>query len=185
MGLRFGRCEKEPTLRVSLLGYVDNVEKIAAACAKATREQKSAAVLLDEFDLESARRYLGRVLSRGHEGIAEFAYFIFSIEEVSRVLTHQLVRHRIASYLQMSSRDTDLSDAGYVIPPEVAKKRETKKAFIEAMKRSKASYKNLLRKGINYEDARYLLPDGMETHIALVLDSAQERNGRYETWRER
>jgi thymidylate synthase (FAD) len=158
-------------LRVSLLGYVEDIEKIAAACAKATRGQKPASMLLDEFNLESARQYLGRVLSRGHEGIAEFAYFIFSIENVSRVLTHQLVRHRIASYLQMSSREIDLSNTEYIIPPNVKKNLETKKTFEKSMERSKASYKNLLKRGISPEDARYLLPDGIATHIAVAINA--------------
>lgn len=159
------------TLHVSLLGHVENIERIAAACAKATRQRESAADLLDQLDLESARKYLGRVLSRGHEGIAEFAYFVFSVSGVSRVLTHQLVRHRIASYLQMSSRDIDLSSTGYIMPPEVAKNPQTKKTFTESMKKSSASYRDLLEKGINFEDARYLLPDGIETHIAIAMNA--------------
>jgi thymidylate synthase (FAD) len=57
------------------------------------------------------------------------------------------------------------------MPPDVAKNRETKKAFEQSMKNSSASYKNLLEKGISYEDARYLLPDGMETHIAVAMNA--------------
>jgi thymidylate synthase (FAD) len=158
-------------MRVSLLGYTKNIERIAAACAKATRQKESAADLLDRLDLESARKYLGRVLSRGHEGISEFAYFVFSVSGVSRVLTHQLVRHRIGSYLQMSSRDIDLSATGYIMPPDIAKNPGAKKTFTEAIKKSGASYKDLLKKGINFEDARYLLPDGIETHIAIAMNA--------------
>jgi thymidylate synthase (FAD) len=158
-------------LQVLLLGYVNDTERIAAACVKATRQKESAADLFDQVDLESAREYLGRVLPRGHEGIAEFSYFIFSVSGISRVLTHQLVRHRIASYLQMSSRDIDLSSTGFVMPPEIAKDHATKKAFLESIKNSCDSYRDLIEKGIHYEDARYLLPDGIETHIAIAMNA--------------
>lgn len=158
-------------MKVILLGYVDRIEEIVAACSKATRRKDPADVIIDELTEDSARKHIGQVLSRGHESIAEFAYFIFSVSGVSRVLTHQLVRHRIASYLQMSSRERDISMAGFVIPPQVKKNIETERIYREGIEASLAKYKELLKDGIAYEDARYLLPDSLETHIAVAMNA--------------
>jgi len=110
-------------------------------------------------------------LSRGHESIMEFAYFIFSISGVSRVLTHQLVRHRIASYLQMSSRERDISEAGFVFPPQIKKNTEIARIYKEGLEASIRKYEELLANGIAYEDARYLLPDSLQTHIAVAMNA--------------
>jgi thymidylate synthase (FAD) len=156
---------------VVLLGYVDNIEKIIAACSKSTQRKESADAIFDELNEESARKHIGQVLSRGHESVMEFAYFIFSISGVSRVLTHQLVRHRIASYLQMSSRERDISEAGFVVPPQIKKNAEIARIYKEGLEASIRKYEDLLAKKIAYEDARYLLPDSLKTHIAVAMNA--------------
>jgi len=162
-------------MKVTLLGYVDDVERIIAACSEATRSKPSDS-LLTTLSQEDARKHIARVLSRGHEGISEFAYFIFSISDVSRVLTHQLVRHRIASYLQMSSREMDLSNVDFVVPPKIKEGSKTAKIFEEAVDTARARYKELLTAGIKYEDARYLLPSCIETHISVAMNARSLNN---------
>jgi thymidylate synthase (FAD) len=156
---------------VVLLGHVDDIEKIIAACSKATQRKEPADVIIDELNEESARKHIGQVLSRGHESITEFAYFIFSISGVSRVLTHQLVRHRIASYLQMSSRERNISEAGFVVPPQIKKNTKSARIYKEGLEASIRKYEELLANKIAYEDARYLLPDSLQTHIAVAMNA--------------
>ena len=158
-------------LRVVLLGYINDIEQIIAACSRATRKIESSETLLDELTQEEARRHIGRVMSRGHEGISEFAYFIFSVSGISRVLTHQLVRHRIASYLQMSSRETSLSKASFLIPPKIQKNSEALEIFQESTETAREKYQKLIELGIEYEDARYLLPSSLETHISIAINA--------------
>lgn len=157
-------------MKVKLLGYIPDIERIIASSSKATRAQP-ADVILEKIGKEEARKHIGRVLSYAHESISEFAFFIFSVSGVSRVLTHQLVRHRIASYLQLSSRHTDLSDFDFIIPPTIAANTEATRIFNEFKKSARSNYKELLKLGIHKEDARYLLPDSIETHIVIGMNA--------------
>ena len=161
--------------KIELLGFIPDVEKIIASSSKATRS-KPAAVLLRDMDEEEARKHIGRVMSYGHEGISEFAFFIFSVSGISRVLTHQLVRHRIASYLQMSSRHTDLSELDFLIPPKIKDNPEAYRMFMEFIKYARSNYKKLLELGIHKEDARYLIPDSIETHIVIGMNARALNN---------
>jgi thymidylate synthase (FAD) len=162
-------------MRVKLLGYVENVERIIAACSKATRSKPSDE-LLSDLSIREARKHVGKVLARGHEGLSEFAYFIFSISGVSRVLTHQLVRHRIASYLQMSSREADLSHASFIVPPKISQNKENSRVFEETVNKARENYEKLVKAGVLLEDARYLLPDSLETHISMAIDGRSLNN---------
>jgi len=163
------------SMQVKLLGYVENAEKIIAACSKATRS-KPAEDLLSDLTVKEARRHIGKVLSRGHEGISEFAYFIFSISGISRVLTHQLVRHRIASYLQMSSREANLSHASFIVPPIILRDKKKYSVFEETVNVARQNYEKLVKAGVPLEDARYLLPDSLETHISMAIDGRSLNN---------
>lgn len=162
-------------MKVELLGFIPDIEKIIASSSKATRS-KPAAILLKSMNEDEARKHIGRVMSYGHESISEFAFFIFSVSGVSRVLTHQLVRHRIASYLQMSSRHVDLSNLDLIIPPKIKDNPEAKRIFIELTKSAKENYKKLLDLGIPKEDARYIIPDSIETHIVIGMNARALNN---------
>jgi thymidylate synthase (FAD) len=167
-----GRSRRAYVVKVVLLGHVDNIEKIVAACSKATKRKEAADVIVDELSEESARKHIGQVLSMGHEGITEFAFFIFSVSGVSRVLTHQLVRHRIASYLQMSSRGKrDISEEGFIVPPQIKKNAKNAQIYEESISVSTEKYRELVARGVPHEDARYLLPDSLQTHIAVAMNA--------------
>ena len=92
--------------------------------------------------------------------------FTFAIEGVSRALTHQLVRHRIASYSQQSQRYVKETDFDYIIPPSIETDAEMKKKYINTMKEIQDSYNCLLKafekkgkKGeVANQDARFVLP---------------------------
>jgi len=162
-------------LEVKLIGAIPDVEKIIASSSKSTRS-KSADKILAEIDLIEARKHLGRLMSYGHEGAAEFAFFIFSVNNVSRVCTHQLVRHRIASYLQMSSRHVDLSEYEFITPPSIQENAEALKVYSNFIIDAKKRYKELLNLGIEKEDARFLLPDSIGTHIVIGMNARSLNN---------
>lgn len=162
-------------MKVELLSFIPDVERIIASSSKATRS-KPATILLKDMDKEEARKHIGRVMSYGHEGVSEFASFIFAVSGVSRVLTHQLVRHRIASYLQMSSRHTNLSKLDLIIPPKIKDNPEAYLIFNEFNKFAKDNYKKLLDLGIPKEDARYIMPDSIETHIVIGMNARALNN---------
>ena len=85
-----------------------------------------------KMDVETAKRKIKQVTGYGHASVIEHASFTFSLEDVSRVLTHQLVRHRIASYTQQSQRYVTYDTLEkYVTPPSIARDAEAKRVFDE------------------------------------------------------
>jgi thymidylate synthase (FAD) len=100
----------------------------------------------------------------GHESMVEHACATFRIR-ASRVLTHELVRHRLASYSQRSQRYVKETEPRYIEPPEIKGNEAARSQFQEAMKASWQAYGDLLAKGIRAEIARYVLPNACETQI--------------------
>ena len=89
-------------MRVKLLAYTQNAEAICAAAGKSCYSERSSMELVDA---PNPGKVLGKIVGMGHHSVIEHAVFTFSIEGVSRSLTHQLVRHRVASFSQQSQRD--------------------------------------------------------------------------------
>jgi len=163
-------------MKVELLGFIPDIEKIIASSSKATRS-KPAAILLKSMNEDEARKHIGRVISYGHESISEFAInYTFLIKGASRSFLAQMTRHRMASYLQMSSRHVNLSNLDSVIPPKIKDNPEAKRIFIELTKSAKENYKKLLDLGIPKEDARYIIPDSIETHIVIGMNARALNN---------
>lgn len=160
---------------VRLIGYTEDIEIIIAASAKATRD-KPVDVLLDNYTIEQSRDFIGQLMSRGHEGISEFAFYIFAVKGVSRILTHQLVRHRIASYLQLSSRHMDLHSAKHVKPRKIKENITNNTAFEENSKKARDTYSSLMANGVHLEDARFTLPGALETHIVVGMNARTLNN---------
>ena len=103
-------------------------------------------------------------LEVGHESMIEHACATFHIR-ASRVLTHELVRHRLASYSQRSQRYVRENEPRYIEPPELRDNSYAHQEFEAAMKNCWTSYAELLARGIKPEIARYVLPNACETQI--------------------
>lgn len=109
----------------------------------------------------------------GHTGILEHASVSFLVKGISRACSHQLVRHRMASYLQESQRYVkyDLSgDDWYVVPPSVEKNVYMLAEYNDKMAEDAKAYGDALAYGIKPEDARYLLPNAMKTNIVVTMN---------------
>lgn len=106
----------------------------------------------------------------GHHAVLEFADFTFHISGVSRALTHQLVRHRLASYAQRSQRYCGENEFNYVIPPSIRKNEEAYKHYSNFMRECNELYEDLQKAGIPNEDARYVLPNACETTIEVKMN---------------
>ncbi|MCK4483143.1 FAD-dependent thymidylate synthase, partial [Candidatus Bathyarchaeota archaeon] len=126
---------------------------------------------------DTAKRIIRRVTGYGHVSVIEHASFTFSIESVSRAMTHQLVRHRIASFTQQSQRYVTYDTLEkYVTPPSVADKTEAKKIFDETLERISETYKELLKLEIPKEDARFILPNAAKTNIIVTMNARELRH---------
>ena len=107
----------------------------------------------------------------GHTSTFEHVSFTFAIEGVSRVLTHQLVRHRIASYSQQSQRYVKEHDFERIVPPSIARDPAVKARFDELCNAIQGFYNDMTEAGIPAEDARYILPNATETKIVVTMNA--------------
>lgn len=179
-------------MKVKLLEYTPNAEKLIASAAKLCYSSSGIEDLQNNLDKEKVDKFLNMLMSYGHESPIEHVSFTFGIEGVSRSLTHQLVRHRIGSYSQQSQRYVRLDQFEYVIPPSVEKDEEAKKIYIEAMKNCQKSYDDiasiLKEKYINnglrdidaekkaIEDARYVFPNACTSKIIVTMNARSLMN---------
>ncbi|MBN1874388.1 MAG: FAD-dependent thymidylate synthase [Anaerolineae bacterium] len=109
-------------------------------------------------------------LHDGHESIIEHASATFEIGDISRACSHQLVRHRIASYSQESQRYVDMSEPALVMPDAIAgdpHAREVWEGFVENIK---TTYRDLRNLGVLKEDARFVLPNAVATRIITTMN---------------
>jgi len=165
-------------VKVELLHYAPkSPEGYIAMVMRRTRETSTIADIQKSLNAKKGWvETLVRLAKRKkHYGVFEHITYWFNIEQVSRVLTHQLVRHRLASYAQLSGRLSNIDD-GYVIPPlnyvSNSKQREELRQFFETRFLAQfVDYKWLVKKGVKVEDARYLLPNGQYTCIMLTLNA--------------
>ena len=126
--------------------------------------------LLYHTDLEALRHTLNaKGVPFNPEAMLDHVVYMFEIEDCSRVTTHQLVRHRVASYDQESQRFSAATKEGFVIPPSVQSNQAALAAFDEALKSVYAAYEKMTMAGVPKEDARYILPGGIKTKLVMTL----------------
>ena len=135
---------------------------------------------------EQVRKSLRLLRGMGHMSPFEHASFTFALQGVSRALTHQLVRHRLASYSQRSQRYVAHHDFDYVIPPRLQGRqvtvggvcRDAAEYFAETMTIIAERYK-VLNEALgnsgetSNEDARYVLPNACETRIMVTMNARE------------
>ena len=163
-------------LYVKLIAHTTDPVRVVAAAAKLCYSASSASDLFDGLDEAGSDHLLAILRESGHMSPYEHASFTYAIEGVSRVTTHQLVRHRIASYSQRSQRYVSADGAGCVIPPEVEKDDRARAIFEECVKNVHDAYERMTALGIPNEDARFILPHGCETAIVVTMNARELRH---------
>ena len=157
-------------MKVTLLACTQNADAICAAAGNSCYSCKPASEIVEDIDSE---KVLSRIVGMGHHSVIEHAVFTFSVEGVSRALTHQLVRHRVASFSQQSQRYVSLAEPSFVVPHTVESDPEARKRFEETMDAIWSAYRDLEGMGIPAEDARYLLPNGCTTNITVTMNARE------------
>jgi thymidylate synthase (FAD) len=114
--------------------------------------------------------FLKARIREGHESLIEHASMTFEISEVSRACTHQLVRHRIASYSQESQRYVEMSAPEFVVPPAVAASPQAMEVWDEFTGQVADAYRRLRELGVRKEDARFVLPNATATRIVVTMN---------------
>ncbi len=111
--------------------------------------------------------FIQALLKLGHLSILEHVSVSFRVLGVSRALSHQLVRHRHLSFSQESQRHVE-PKFYYVIPKSIEKDKKTKEIYKDCLKEIQAAYIHLIKLGVPKEDARFLLPNAIETKLYVT-----------------
>ncbi len=158
-------------MHVELLYHTPDPERAIATAARLCYAPVGAAELMETMPEERVKSVLTTIMSSGHFSTLEHASYTFAIDGVSRALTHQLVRHRIASFNQQSQRYVKFKDGVAVVKPaSVTASPETEAVFDEAIEACVTAYRKLLDAGVPAEDARYLLPNAAESKIVVTMN---------------
>lgn len=161
-------------LKVVLLAYTASPEEVVARAGRLCYFPSSISDLKKAVDKKKVSEMLARLSESGHLSTFEHASFTFGIEGISRACSHQLVRHRIASYSQQSQRYVRFGENfDYIIPPAIAKNTKLKQKFVDAVTQTKRLYDELISEGIHQEDARYILPNASETKIIVTMNARE------------
>ena len=157
-------------MTIELLASTPNPELTIAHAASTCYDSKPK-------DLKPARKMIKAIIRSGHESCVEHASATFVLDGISRVVTHELVRHRIGfSYSQRSQRYVNENQPSYVIPEEIAGSPKALEVFQEAMNAAWAAYSKLQAVGMRNEIARYVLPNACTTKITVTANFRAWRN---------
>ena len=181
-------------LNVKLLSHTPDAEKLIATAAKLCYSSSDIESLRDGLTEDKIKSFLDMLVSIGHESVLEHVSFTFGIEGISRACSHQLVRHRIASYSQKSQRYVNENGFEFITPPAIEEIPEAKSEYDRVIAEITESYEKLaailtekhtaefISQGADEktarskasklanEDARFLLPNACETKIVVTMN---------------
>lgn len=181
-------------MKIELIAHTPEPEKLAATAAKLCYSSSGISELRDGLTTEKTESFIDMLVSIGHESVMEHVSFTFGIEGISRACSHQLVRHRIASYSQKSQRYVSEKDFEFITPPAVEEVPEAKAEFDRMIAEITESYgriadlltknqkEKLVAEGMDEktalskarklanEDARFLLPNACETKLVVTMN---------------
>ncbi len=124
----------------------------------------------------SEAEFIPKVIDNGHHSVLEHAYATFRVTGVSRSFTHQLVRHRLCAFSQRSQQYVDEKNFTYVEPKSIAEHPEAHRLFEKFMAEAKHAYGKLQKMGIKNEDARFLLPNAVQSEIVISANLRELRH---------
>jgi thymidylate synthase (FAD) len=157
-------------MKIELLWHTPEPEKQIAIAIRTCYSPKSTASILEELVSQPQRQadLIRKCIRDKSFDVIEHASISYKITGVSRSLTHQLVRHRLFRYDQLSQRFADSSKETFVIPPSVQSNPEALRLYNEHCESSMVLFKKLKELEIPKEDARFILPTGITTNIVMT-----------------
>lgn len=158
---------------VQLLTHTPEPEAVVAAAARLCYSPSGIAQLLDKSRVDRDE-LLRKILSLGHLSVLEHANFTFGLEGISRACSHQLVRHRIASYAQQSQRYVSpKARFAAVTPPSIAGRPHLLERYEALLDEIHGVYRELLDAGVPAEDARFVLPNAAQTKLVMSMNARE------------
>jgi len=157
-------------MKIELLFITPDAEKLIETAGRTSY------LSFDKQAKNTEKEFIRMLLKRGHHSVLEHAYATFRISGISRALTHQLVRHRLCSFTQQSQRYVNESTFNHIEPESVRNNPEAHSIFAEFMVKAKKVYSNLQKLGIQNEDARFVLPNAVESQIVVTANLREWRH---------
>lgn len=167
-----GGCNKEE--------LETRIQKVAAA-GKLSRFKGNVFEVLESCNnYEKNLNLIKRIISMGHESIIEHDYLVFAICDVTPIVEQTIIGSRLTSFTIKSRREVDFRTAGFYVPEfrtkdlkPHPKNEEIKEKYIKHMKYLFNTYGNLVDKGINVEDSRFILPYSFHSNIIMGLNARE------------
>ncbi len=182
-------------MKVKIIAYTPNPEEVVASAAKLCYSKVGVDEIQENLTEEGIEKFVSMLSAIGHHSPLEHCTFTFAVEGISRACSHQLVRHRIASYSQQSQRYVKLDKFDYIIPTAIENNEFAKDIFLNAMEQDKKAYNGIVEELMNeyiassgytlasipkneynkleklaIEDARYVFPNACETKIVFTMN---------------
>lgn len=173
---------KETSLKVSLLKHTPEPEDVIALSARLCYSPIGIDKLKEKLSKNEKEKLINLIRESGHLSPFEHVSFTFAVEGISRACSHQLVRHRLASYSQQSQRYvSEEKGFDFIIPSSIKENKETEMIFLEAMEKAHEYYCRLLQKleekgfkgELARQDARFVLPNAAETKIVITMNARE------------
>ncbi|MDG6907331.1 MAG: FAD-dependent thymidylate synthase [Nitrososphaerota archaeon] len=160
-------------MRVRLLWYTPNPEVMVALAMRRCYNSKPIEELEKEIQSKPGyeKELIAKALRDKTFDVIEHAVFMFEIEGVSRICTHQLVRHRIASYDQESQRFSAVEREDFIVPQSIQTNPEALQLYQSVLKTSIEAFKKLKELEVPKEDARFVLPQSIGTKLVITANA--------------
>ena len=151
-------------MKVELISITRDAEKIIELAARTCYDSRHR--LYDQV----TEKFLHNLMRAGHLSVFEHAWATFDISGISRACSHQLVRHRLATYSQRSQRYVREEGFDYITPPTIAENEEAVRIYHMTIGALQQAYGSLLKLNIPKEDARFLLPNACATNLVMTAN---------------
>jgi thymidylate synthase (FAD) len=155
-------------MKVELISITDDPERVIEIAARTCYQSG------DRMVPEKIGQLLPKLIAMGHESPFEHAYATFQLEDVSRAMTHQLVRHRLMAVSQKSQRYVGEGNFAWVVPPSVP--AEQVEEFNQDMGTIRDMYAKWKARGLKNEDARFVLPNACTTELVVSANFREWRH---------
>jgi len=157
-------------MKVELLAITPGAEKLIEAAGR------TAYLSFAKQGEGTDKRFIRMLLKNKHHSVLEHVSATFRMTGVSRAMTHQLVRHRLCSFTQQSQRYVDEKKFGFVEPESISKSPKAHTLFRRSMAEAREAYRRLQQMGVRNEDARFVLPNAVESQIVVTANLRQWRH---------
>lgn len=158
------------TLNVELVAVTPHAEKTLELAGRTAYKS------FNRITDTSAGEFVGRIVRSGHESVLEHAVASIRVKGISRACSHQLVRHRLASYTQESQKFVDQTGAEFVVPLTIVGNPRAEELYWSHLQHVRRMYELLKREGIPSEDARFVLPNACATEIVMTANFREWRH---------